>query len=396
MKNSPRSSGTSASDNSFFEALEDRVLYAGDPLTLLPDSGAGGRSGSAVATCGNLIASGAYLSEVNGVTRAGAVRIYDALTGTLLRTITKPLAVSGDYFGSALAFTADGFLIVGAKGADGGVGAAYLVDMSDGSIAATIKNPTPALGDVFGASVAAVGTNILIGAMGDDTAASNAGAAYLFDRSGNVLTSYFSPKSGTNQYFGNTVASLLDSPVVGEYYGSRLGIRSGSVYVFDATLTGTIRTPTQIFDNPTPACDDHFGVSITTFGTQLFVGADGDDTAATNAGAAYVIDTITGNVTQTLLNPTPAYNDYFGRSLAANATMVVVGSPADDFGAMDSGQVHVFDSATGLLLRTLNNPAPSAGENFGAAVALFGDVVIVGSPGNDLSGTDAGAVYVFL
>ena len=120
------------------------------------------------------------------------------------------------------------------------MGAAYLVDMSDGSIAATIKNPTPALGDVFGASVAAVGTNILIGAMGDDTAASNAGAAYLFDRSGNVLTSYFSPKSGINQYFGNAVASLVDNPVVGEYYGSRLGTRSGSVYVFDATLTGIV------------------------------------------------------------------------------------------------------------------------------------------------------------
>ena len=43
-----------------------------------------------------------------------------------------------------------------------------------------IPNPTPALGDLFGFSVAAVGADtVIIGAPGDDSAAMDAGAAYL-------------------------------------------------------------------------------------------------------------------------------------------------------------------------------------------------------------------------
>ena len=51
----------------------------------------------------------------------------------------------------------------------------------------TINNPTPSDFDAFGRSVAIDGDNLLIGAYQDDTGATNAGSAYLFDASGNLL-----------------------------------------------------------------------------------------------------------------------------------------------------------------------------------------------------------------
>jgi hypothetical protein len=228
----------------FLEALESRTLYSSDPeVALLPQSDAGARSGSAVATCGNLVAVGAYLADVNGVKCAGSVRIYDGTTGALLRTVVKQAPAANEHFGDALATSADGILVVGARGVGGNSGAVFLVNMLDGEVSPAIMNPTPANNDVFGASVAVAGKNILVGAQGDDTVAANAGAAYLFARDGTLLATYLSPDAGTNQYFGCSVANLGDDPVVGAYYSNRTAMRSGAVFQYDATLTGTFARP---------------------------------------------------------------------------------------------------------------------------------------------------------
>ena len=58
----------------------------------------------------------------------------------------------------------------------------------------TFQKPTPAANDDLGCSVAAVGNNVLIGAYRDDTGATDAGAAYLFDGStGALLRTFTNP-----------------------------------------------------------------------------------------------------------------------------------------------------------------------------------------------------------
>ena len=49
-----------------------------------------------------------------------------------------------------------------------------------GALLQTFQKPTPVASDLFGISVARVGSNVLVGAKFDDTGADNAGAAYLF------------------------------------------------------------------------------------------------------------------------------------------------------------------------------------------------------------------------
>ena len=56
-------------------------------------------------------------------------------------------------------------------------------------------------------------------------------------------------------------------------------------------------------------------------------------------------------LTQTILNPTPAIDDLFGKSVAISGDKVLIGAPRDDTGAKDSGAAYLFDAATGNAAR---------------------------------------------
>ena len=59
----------------------------------------------------------------------------------------------------------------------------YLFELDTGFLLHTFLNPFPDNSDLFGSSITAVGSNILIGAHNDDSGGNNVGAAYLFDGS---------------------------------------------------------------------------------------------------------------------------------------------------------------------------------------------------------------------
>jgi hypothetical protein len=75
---------------------------------------------------------------------------------------------------------------------------------------ATLTNPSPALSDYFGSSVAISGTRVVVGAYGDDAGAANAGSAYVYDLSSGTPTvpiaTLTNPSPAGNDYFGYSVA----------------------------------------------------------------------------------------------------------------------------------------------------------------------------------------------
>ena len=77
-------------------------------------------------------------------------------------------------------------VVIGEAGDNTGAidaGTAHLFG-TNGALLTTFTNPTPAASDYFGCAVAALGTDrVLIGAYGDNTGATDAGAAYLFSAS---------------------------------------------------------------------------------------------------------------------------------------------------------------------------------------------------------------------
>jgi hypothetical protein len=98
----------------------------------------------------------------------------------------------------------------------------------------TFTNPTPASGDYFGRSVAAVGSDrVLIGAHGDNAGATDAGAAYLFSTNGVLLNTFTNPTPATNEYFGSSVAVAgTDRLLIGAYGDSTGATAAGAVYLF--------------------------------------------------------------------------------------------------------------------------------------------------------------------
>jgi len=333
-----------------------------------------------------------------GAVYAGAAYLFST-NGTLLTTYTNPTPVGYDNFGCSVAAVGADRVLIGALWGDEGatnVGAAYLFS-TNGTLLTTFTNPTPAVGDRFGCSVAIVGTDrVLIGAYADDTGASDAGVAYLFSTNGALLTNFTNPTPANGDYFGASVAAVgADQVLIGTPWDYTNETWAGAAYLF-STNGGLLTT----FTNPTPAAKpafgDFFGCSVAAVGSdRVLIGAYADDTGAESAGVAYLFST-NGALLTTFTNPTPAVNDFFGKSVAAMGTdRVLIGANYDETGASRAGAAYLF-STNGALLATFANPAPAFGDGFGYSVAAVGaDQVLIGSPYNDTGAEDAGAAYLF-
>ncbi|MEB3175088.1 MAG: PEP-CTERM sorting domain-containing protein [Cyanobacteriota bacterium] len=253
-------------------------------------------------------------------------------------------------------------------------------------------NPTPEDNDLFGSSVSLSGTNALIGAALDNTGATSAGSAYLFDTvTGNLLQTFNNPTPEDNDFFGFSVSLSGTNALIGAFGEST---RTGSAYLFDTVTGNLLRT----FNNPTPEDNDWFGSSVLLSGSNALIGALFDNTGATNAGSAYLFDTVTGNLLQTFNNPAPQDNDTFGFGLSLVSTNALIGSCSTtgcQGAPPPTGGAYLFDTATGDLLQTFDNPNPQEAGGFGESVSLSGTNALIGAFNTDAGVTDAGAAYLF-
>lgn len=145
---------------------------------------------------------------------------------------------------------------------------------------------------------------------------------------------------------------------------------------------------------------DNFGNSLALQGDHLVIGAFNADTPEPSSGAAYVFTRTSTLWSQQARFPDAAsglnldleYEDQFGYAVAIDASTVAVTAPRDDDAAEDAGAVYVFArDATGWELQAkILSPSSSGNTYFGQSVALDGDILIVGTPGES-----GGAVYVF-
>lgn len=180
------------------------------------------------------------------------------------------------------------------------------------------------------------------------------------------------------------------------------GVQGGAVFVYAVTPDGF--TPGPRIAPPDQAEDDLFGEALALSGDLMAVGAPGADRdGLVNRGAAYVYRRSGADWTlvATLEPPQPAAEARFGTALAVldGATVAVAAPDADAGGQAGAGVVHVYREAGGAwsVVATLAAPLASAGERFGAALAVDGGTLLVGVPRADAAGlvVDAGAVDVF-
>lgn len=331
-----------------------------------------------------------------GAADAGGVYVFTT-AGALQAVITNPAPVTGDAFGRYLATVGDGFFAASVPSFDqptNDSGIVYLYAFN-GTLVTTVTNPTPAPLDEFGRAIAGVGPGWLgVGAPGEDAGAGNAGAMYLYDGGGSIITTVTNPRPSAGSQFGSAIAGISSNRiVVGAPNDSTGASLSGLVHLFDQ-LGGYLLTVT----NPTPAANDFFGSAVVAVGSDRFaVAARADDTGATNAGCVYLFD-LGGTLLTTITNPTPAAEDGFGETLAAVAPdRFLVGVSQDDTAGTDAGIAYLYNSQ-GRLLATVSNPLVFANvnDNFGRALAgLPNGRILVGMPGGDLGAANAGQAYMF-
>lgn len=104
--------------------------------------------------------------------------------------------------------------------------------------------------------------------------------------------------------------------------------------------------------------------------------------------------------TSILTSPNPDERDFFGVALAWCGDNLVVGATYDESatGVQDAGLAYIFDGSPGSptfgsVLAVLRSPQENAGSEFGGAIAVFGNTVLIGAPFGGLAGT--GAVYAY-
>ena len=89
--------------------------------------------------------------------------------------------------------------------------------------------------------------------------------------------------------------------------------------------------------------------------------------------------------------------DNFGDSVAIAGDTIVVGAPGDDDNGSDSGSAYVFTrtGTTWTEQAKLTASDGAADDYFGSSVAIAGDTIVVGASGDDDEWQCSGSAYVF-
>jgi len=322
-------------------------------------------------------------------------------------TFATTVIDTGDVSGAAVSFTATGLLVsttyywrLRYKDSDGVyseysdatefVTAASFFPQSE--VAKLVASDAQA-NDNFGGSVAVSGDTAVIGAYSEATGGSDAGAAYVFTRSGGAWTQQaklLASDAQANDYFGYSVAVSGDTAVIGAYAEDTGGSTAGAAYVF--TRTGGSWTQQAKLMASDAQASDFFGASVAVSGDTAVIGAYREATGGSTAGAAYVFTRTGGSWTQQakLMASDAQGNDFFGASVAVSGDTAVIGAYSEDTGGSDAGAVYVFTRSGGAWTQQAKLLASDAqsSDQFGFSVAVSGDTAVIGA-------LSADAAYIF-
>jgi hypothetical protein len=260
----------------------------------------------------------------------------------------------------------------------------------------TVEITNPASGETgFGRALAFEGTNIVVGAPSYDVNGTNNGIAYVFSSVTGALTRTISNPNAsqtlnfTDDEFGFAVAVSGNYAVIGAPYedGSNTSFK-GRAYVIDIP-TGVIL---YTLNNPNDATDYYTGYSVAISDTYIVIGQNTDSVLIYSLSTGQLLRTV--NV-EFILGNREFIVDIYGDN-------IIVGTRRVTANFTDTYRLYQYSASTGNLIRTIDNPNPFSTQyldQFGSAVAIYGNYAVVGAPGEDISSSDAGSnvgkAYIF-
>lgn len=370
--------------------------------------------GFSVSSSGNTAVVGAPGADANGQSDAGAAYVFvRAPFGWIQQA--KLVAADGtanDAFGNSVAIDGDRLAVGALRASVGGValaGAVYVYERTGSTWTQTDKlvGIGADAGEGVGWSLALQGDVLVAGAVDDHHLGGqfNGGAAYVFVRGTSGWTQEQRVVAGDGEafdYFGHAVALDGDRLVVGAYSDNHPGrANGGSVYSY-ARASGVW----SLLQKVVPADNgdnDEFGWSVALQGSTLAVGAvSATVNGAFSAGAAYVFEHGSGGFSQTqkVVAATPGQYERMGSAVALDGELLIVGQSSGENAAVPyAGSVLVLQRdgggfSTAFDLRTT---VVEQGSDFGFAVALEDGLALVGAPGDDTAGfgQNSGSVYAY-
>jgi hypothetical protein len=400
-----------------------------------PTPGAGKRYGSdldenrSISASGDLVAfrpNDSYPSD-------GAVHVH-SITALISSPTSSPLytltvAGAGPSFGSTVSMSG-GYLAVGAWDSSAGgfqaAGAAYLYDLTDGSLLYSVLGTSVYAKE--GYAVAAAPGVFVTGAH-DNFGTGNPGKIRIYN--GTVSsTSYLQPDStiATTSYVDTSVSNLVDSSPAALNTLNELAAALGDDANFSTTVTNSIAAKadasatTSSLAAKAPLADPTFtgvpvaptaaaGTNTTQLATTAFVAAAAGDSlptqsgntgkflttngtaaswATVSAGAGYEIgdglelETVTASDWSTL----PAATASIVGSVAGQQFGAYIASSNSHLAVLSQGPTNtfsVYNAQTGSFERSITKPG---GSNYNGSIGVSGTKIIFGDDG-------ANATYIF-
>ena len=286
----------------------------------------------------------------------------------------------------------------------GFAGAAYIFE-SDGGEWRQEAKLTPAginSNAFFGMSVALHGDIAAGGAIGDNPNGLGSGSAVVFERQKDgswLQVARLAPSDGDiNDFFGGSV-DVSDGTIVGGAHNhDDRGINAGAAFVFERCGDGCWTQTAELLASDGMA-GDNFGSDVAIDGDVIVVGAERYDD---ERGAAYVFERspVTGKWVEVakLLAADGAVDDMFGVTVDVHADVAVIGAERDDDHGSASGSAYVFrrDPDAGWVQDAkLTADDGQIDDLLGRAVTVYGGTAVVGAPGDDDNGVNAGSAYVY-
>lgn len=366
----------------------------------------GDELGTSISLDGGLLAIGARYDEVPGPNlNQGSVYVFEAPAcdfHTAPGKITASDGAETDTFGDAVSLDGNRVAIgapldEGPAGAD--QGSVYICKKAQGTwvLEQKIRANGPGAGDSFGRAVSLKGTQLLIGAPGDDGMLTDQGSVEVWTRVGSTWTfqqKFFANDPGAGDVFGHSVSISGSAVAVGaerddkgaldsENQGSvEVWRRTGTVWAFEQKMVGFER-------------DERFGYAVSIAGDTLAIGAPTYTPVDLRNGYVEVwrqkgnlppLWSLEKTILASNLDPG---NDFFGFSVSLEGNSLAIGAPGDDDNIADRGVAEVwtrdaFNAWTRQNKIWANHPG--AGDHFGWSVSLSGNTLAVGAPYDENGG----------
>lgn len=219
----------------------------------------------------------------------------------------------------------------------------------------------------------------------------------------NELTKLLASDGAVTDKFGYSIEVDGDTAVIGAPENDDYGYNSGTAYIFVRDSSGTWTEQAKIYGNDTDR-GNRFGESVGVDGDTIVIGSRMKLTALGRSGVAYIFTRDqhgTWNQSDRLLPSDGMTGDQFGSAVAIDGDTIIVGSQYDTerpgVYPPGSGSAYVFErDQAGAWIEQAKLRASDTDDlwlfKFGGSVDVDGDLAVVGADGFD---SQAGAAYIF-